>query len=281
MADDPQAWLPQKFQAFSAIVTAEAQLFRKIMDLLGAWSTKLRTAVFGSSWAAKPVTFDGGPRRLDPAGVRSTSTWFARQLDDEILVEVKEIFDWASTDIADPEPNGAYRAQQAVRAARNRLAGIPDAVFRDVQAQTFKATTEGWSIDELAAQVDAILAEAGAERWKNRARTIARTEAVAAYNGGTYSGFLSYAGQVHGEWEKIWLETHDHRTRDTHREGAQGFGGQRVPLAAMFRHGDVEMLYPGWPLGPAAETINCRCSLLLAREGEIIDFSNRHYKGGA
>lgn len=279
MAEDPQPWLPQKFQAFSAIVAAEAQLFRKIMDLLDKWATKLRSAVFGSTWAAKPIVPGAGPTHVDPLGVRSTTGWFAGQLNDEVLVEVREIFDWASDDVADPEPNGLYRAQQAVTAAKNRLVGIPDSVFRDVQARTFKATTEGWSIDELAAQVDAVLAEAGAERWRNRARTIARTEAVAAYNGGTYSGFLSYAGQLGGSWEKVWLETHDHRTRDTHREGVQGFGGQRVPLTAMFRHGEIEMLYPGWPEGPPDETINCRCSILLAREGEIIDFSNRHYKG--
>lgn len=281
MADDqPQPWLPQKFQAFSAIVAAEAQLFRKVMDLLGQWATRLRAAVFGSSWASKPILPGVAPRFIDPVGVRSTASWFASQLDDDVLVEVKEIFDWASDDVADPEPNGLYRAQQAVAAARNRLVRVPDSVFRDVQAQTFKATTEGWSIDELAANVDAVLAEAGAERWRNRARTIARTEAVAAYNGGTYSGFLSHAETAGGAWEKIWLETHDRRTRTTHREHS-GFGGQRVPLTSMFHANGVDMLYPGWPDGPPEEVINCRCSILLAHQGEIIDFSNRHYKGGA
>lgn len=282
MADDqPQPWLPQKFQAFSAIVAAEAQLFRKVMDLLGEWATRLRAAVFGSSWSTKAITPGSAPSMVDPIGVRSTMSWFDGQVDSGILVEVREIFDWASHDIADPEPDGLYRATQAIRGARNRLKNVPDSVFRDVQAQTFKATTEGWSIDELAAQVDRILAESGAERWQSRARTIARTEAVAAYNAGTYSGFLSYADASPGGWEKVWLETHDHRTRRTHRDGVDGFGGQRVPLTAMFQHGGVEMLYPGWPEGPPDEVINCRCSILLAREGEIIDFSNRHYKGGA
>lgn len=279
MSDQPQPWLPKKFQAFSAILAAEAQLFRKILDVLGEWATRLRSAVFGSGWATKAITDRAAPRSVDPLGIRSTSSWFADALHNEVLVEVKEIFDWASGDIADPTPNGAYRAQVAANQAFNRLSRIPDAVFRDVQAQTFKATTEGWSIDELAANIDTILAEASAERWQNRARTIARTEAVAAYNGGTYSGFLSIADSRPGSWEKVWLETHDHRTRPTHRE--TGFGGQRVPLKSMFHADGVDMLYPGWPGGPADEVINCRCSILLAREGEIIDFSNRHYKGGA
>lgn len=276
MADQP-AWLPAKFQAFAAIVTAENALFTRLLDLLGRWATRLHSAVFSSR--------GGGPVRVDPIGVRATSTWFAEQVDNEVLVEIREIFDFASHDYSDPTPNGAYRAQQAVAAARNRLVGIPDGVYAQVRAQTMKATTEGWSIDELAAGVEQVLADAGTARWRSRARTIARTEAVAAYNGGTYSGFLSYAEQLGGSWEKIWLETHDHRTRPTHREGApaaaglSGFGGQRVPLTAMFRANGVDMLYPGWPAGPPSEVINCRCSILLAREGEQVDFSNRHYKG--
>jgi hypothetical protein len=275
VADQP--WLPPKFKAFSAIVAAESALFAKIMDLLKSWASRLRTAVFGPSWHA------GGPtlHMPDPFGIRSTSSWFDEQLNEGVLIEVKEIFDFASHDIADDTPDGLYRANQAVLQSKNRLSRVPDSVFNAVRAQTLKATTEGWSIDELASEIDQVLADADADRWKNRARTIARTEAVAAYNAGTYSGFQSYAQSVPGPWEKVWLETHDHRTRLTHREGEQGFGGQRVPLTAMFRHGDVEMPYPGWPLAPAEEVINCRCSILLAREGEIIDFSNRHYRGNA
>lgn len=272
----PDPWLPAKFKAFSAIVAAESALYTRILDLLGRWAGKARASVFGSGWKPKtPLPM------ISPSGVKAASHWFAQQLDTEVLVTIHEIFDWAASDVVDHEPNGAYRAQQAVKAARNRLARVPDSVFRDVQAATFKATTEGWSIDELAARVGEVLADAGSDRWKNRARTIARTEAVGAYNAGTYSGFLSYAQSVPGDWEKVWLETHDHRTRSTHREGEQGFGGQRVPLAGMFRHGGVEMLYPGWPEGPPEEVINCRCSILLAHKDEIIDFSNRHYKGGA
>jgi hypothetical protein len=275
--DEQQPWLPPKFKAFAAIVTAENLLFSRIVDLLKKWASRLRTAVFGAGWRRGVPTLT----MPDPFGIRTTSTWFAEQLDNEVLVEIREIVDFASHDIADPTPDSMYRVTQAVEQARNRLVRVPDSVFNAVRAETMKATTEGWSIDELADEIDSILADAGAERWKNRARTIARTEAVAAYNAGTYSGFQSYAASVPGPWEKIWLETHDHRTRDTHREGVQGFGGQRVPLMAMFRHGDVQMPYPGWPLAPAAEVVNCRCSLLLAREGEIIDFGNRHYKGGA
>lgn len=272
---DQQPWLPAKFQAFSAMVAAEAKLYARILDLLSKWAGKLRTAVFGHSGATPSATVP------DPLGVRGTTTWFSSSLEDDgVLVEIREIFDFASADFADPTPNGAYRAQQAVAAARNRLVRIPDGVYAQVRAQTMKATTEGWSIDELAAGIDEVLAEAGAERWKNRARTIARTEAVAAYNGGTYSGFLSYAEQLGGSWEKVWLETHDHRTRTTHRE-TTGFGGQRVPLTSMFRANGVDMLYPGWPGGPPEEVINCRCSILLVREGEQVDYSNRQYKGGA
>lgn len=265
--------IPAKFQAFAAIVTAENGLYRRIMDLLGRWATRLRTAVFGARPAAGPLV-----HAPDPIGVRSTASWFATQLDG-VLVEVKEIFDDAAEHATDLDmPDDTFRTRQAVDAARNRLVRVPDTVFRLVNAEVMKATTQGWSIDELAGEVDSILAEAGAERWQNRARTIARTEAVAAYNAGTYAGFQSYAQAVGGQWDKVWLETHDHRTRTTHRE-VTGFGGQRVPLGAMFVANGVEMPYPGWPGGPPQEVINCRCSLLLARRDETIDYSNRHYKG--
>jgi uncharacterized protein with gpF-like domain len=276
VADDPQA--QQKLQVFAAIVAAEQRVYAKIMDLLDRWATRLRSAVFGSP--ALPPSLRVPP---NPLGVRQTATWFAQQVDNDVIVELRTVFEDALEQIL-PEgdgPNGAYRFEQAAKAARNRLVRVPDSVFAAVRAETLKATTEGWSIDELAAQVDDILAEAGAERWKNRARTIARTETIAAYNSGTYAGFLSYAKQLGGSWEKVWLETHDHRTRPTHRDAPGGVGGQRVPLQGMFDVGGFPMPYPGWPEGPPQEVINCRCSLLLAREGEIIDFSNRHSRGTA
>jgi uncharacterized protein with gpF-like domain len=261
-------WLPRRLRVFTDLVRAEGSLYRAVLALLDRWAKRLREAVFGAR------------RSVDPVGVMSTQQWFDHEIDDVVEVEIREIFDFAAHDLSDEDPDALARVREHLAGAQNRLARVPDTVYANVRGATMKATTEGWSIDELADRVDAILAEAGAERWRNRARVIARTEAIGAYNAGTYSGFLSYAKQLGGEWEKVWLATHDHRTRFTHARET-GADGQRVGLHEMFKVGDALMPYPGWPGGPPEEVIQCRCSILLAREGEIIDLSNRHFKGGA
>lgn len=261
-------WLPQRLRAFTDLVKAEGGLFKAIKALLDRWATRLREAVFRSG------------RTADPVGILSTQPWWDHEVADLVEVEIREIVDFASHDLADEEPDALLRVQQYLADTKNRLKGVPDSVYGSVRGATMKATTEGWSIDELENRIDGILAEAGAERWTNRARVIARTEALGAYNAGTFAGFLSYSKQVEGPWEKVWLATHDHRTRRTHARET-GADGQRVALLEPFKVGEGLLMYPGDPTGPPEEVIQCRCSILLARAGEIIDFSNRHFKGGA
>lgn len=261
------AWLPKRLRAFTDLVAAEGSIYRAILALLDRWASRLRTAVFGARRTSP-----------DPVGVMSTQSWWGEQLDD-VIVEIRETFDAGSFGAADVEPDAMVRVQRHLEESRNRLARVPDSVYNSVRGATMTATTEGWSIDELAARVDEILAEAGAERWRNRARVIARTEAIGAYNGGRYAGFVSYAKQFGGEWEKVWLATHDHRTRYTHARET-GADGQRVGLLEPFKVGQGLLMFPGDPTGPPEEVIQCRCSILLAREGEIIDLSDRHFRRG-
>ena len=260
-------WMPKRLRAFTDLVKAEGSLYRAIVALLDRWAIRLRSAVFGSRGTMP-----------DPVGVMSTQSWWDSQLDD-VIVEIKEIFDFSSAGAADVIPDAMARVELYLNESRNRLSGVPDAVYDSVRRATMKATTEGWSIDELAGRVDEILAEAGAERWRNRARVIARTEAIGAYNGGRFAGFVSYAGQLGGGWEKVWLATHDHRTRFTHARET-GADGQRVALLEPFKVGEGLLMFPGDPTGPPEEVIQCRCSILLAREGEIIDLSDRHFRRG-
>lgn len=261
-------WMPRRLKAFTELIKAEGGLFKAIKALLDRWATKLRAAVFSSG------------RTPDPTGILSTQGWWDREVADLVEVEIREIVDFAAHDLADEEPDALLRVQQYLAGTKNRLVSVPDSVYGSVRGATMKATTEGWSIDELEQRIDGILAEAGAERWTNRARVIARTEALGAYNAGTFAGFLSYSKQIEGPWEKVWLATHDHRTRRTHARET-GADGQRVALLEPFKVGEGLLMYPGDPTGPPEEVIQCRCSILLARAGEIIDFSNRHFKGGA
>jgi hypothetical protein len=54
---------------------------------------------------------------------------------------------------------------------------------------------------------------------------------------------------------------------------------QRTLLSEPFRVGASALLYPGDPMGAAAEVINCRCVLLPIVLGEILDWTNRQYRG--
>jgi uncharacterized protein with gpF-like domain len=264
-ADD---WLPARLRAFTDLVKVEGKLYSAIRDLLDRWATRLRTAVFGSQ---------RGSQHPDAHGIPSTQAWFSTSVDDVVDIEIREIFLDAADFEDDSEPDANFRVTSYLRDSRNRLVGIPDRVYADVRGATMKATSEGWSIDRLEERIEGILAESGSDTWSNRARSIARTEALGAFNGGRYAGYVSYARQLGGSWEKVWLATHDHRTRRTHARET-GADGQRVPLLSPFSVGGAAMMFPGDPLGPPQEVIQCRCSILLAREGEPVDMSNRHLR---
>lgn len=245
----------------TAIDRAEESLFQRILDVLARWSTRLRDAVFSG-------------RRVDPAGVFTTERWFGAELD-EVLVEVHEVFDGAHDDIVDDDPRGYRLAQEFVRQRRNQLRRIPDSVYAQVQRAVFAADYAGDDTDQLTERIDDILAASGSERWTNRARTIARTEATAAYNAGTFAGFLGYAAQTGGAWSKEWVDVHDDRVRSTHR----AVNGQRVPLLLPFSVGGHPGMHPGDEQLPAREVVNCRCGIILVRPDERVSYANRNSRG--
>lgn len=258
MAPDPLG--VGRARARDAIIQAERSVFAAAWDLLKRWGTRLRTAVFGPA------------RSVDPVGVFTTEAWFAKELDD-VLVVVEDVWDDAWEDVLGepPPPETGVYSRQYLETARNRLVRVPDTVFASVNRMTMRANTEGWGADELAEHVAELLDASGAEQWKGRAQTIARTEAIGAYNAGSFRGFQGMAAQLGGKWEKGWLATDDDRTRPTHNEADL----QRVPLDSHFTVGGFPALFPGDPSLPAHEVINCRCSMLLLRPGEQINYADR------
>lgn len=261
---DPHAGDRDRIRA--AIDRAETSIFRRALDLLTEWAAKLHAAVFGSRTG-----------RPNPDGVFETDRWFRDALNDGVMVEVREVFDLAHDDVIEghEDQREGYRlAREFIRETRNRLVRIPDSVYGDITLAVFSADKDGASTDELAERIDGILSTSGSERWTNRARTIARTESTAAYNAGTLSGFLGYAAQTGGRWEKAWLAVDDDRTRHSHNVA----DGQRVPLILPFSVGGHPGMHPGDPELPAKEVINCRCGMLLVRPGEAINYANRQYR---
>lgn len=160
---------------------------------------------------------------------------------------------------------------------RNRLVRIPEEVYDLVAGQVAAGVNAGDTIPELAARVDSVLSRTASERWPNRATVIARTETIGALNFGRAEAYATLAEEDPDlELEKLWLATEDQRTRDTHVAA----DGQRVPVSGRFIVGGFELAFPGDPLGPAGEVIQCRCTMLLVEPGETVDLSNRQFRRG-
>lgn len=85
-----------------------------------------------------------------------------------------------------------------------------------------------------------------------RAERIARTEALAAANSGTYDGYKQ-AGVESSEW----LSARDGFVREAHAEA----DGQVRRIGEAFEVGGERMDFPGDPTASAGNTINCRCAL--------------------
>jgi len=83
-----------------------------------------------------------------------------------------------------------------------------------------------------------------------RAERIARTEALAAANSGTTEGYRQTGVQKHE-----WLTSRDGQVRESHAD----LDEEQQNIGDKFTNG-VE--FPGDPMGPPGETVNCRCTVL-------------------
>lgn len=264
----PDPWLPVRWRRLAALSRVERRMWASYRAVLREWLPQASRAVLRNGV-------------IDPIAVESVRPQFASELSSRVTVELAQAFrdGWDSVMVETPMPPSYV--QQYLRDATNRMVNVPDSVFRQVNAQVMKATDQGWSIDELAAQIEQVLSDTGTQTWANREVTVARTEAIAAYNAGTLAGFQGFAATAGGEFEKAWLATHDNRVRPTHLAADVGTAetGQRVPLDAPFIVGGYPLMHPGDPSGPPEEVIQCRCSMVLVKPGEHVDLSNRHGKG--
>lgn len=105
----------------------------------------------------------------------------------------------------------------------------------------------------------------------NRVQSVraARTLVTAAENKGRQD---SYEKAVEDGiiLEKIWISTHDSRTRDAHREaGARYTESRSIPIDEPFIVGGEKLMYPGdTSLGASGHNIyNCRCTSATVVKG--------------
>lgn len=117
-----------------------------------------------------------------------------------------------------------------------------EAALRDTLNE---AISQGEAIGDISRRIEDVFdAARGA-----RARTIARTEVIAASNQGAMEAY-EQSGVVE---EKEWVSSRDEVVRDSHR-----IDGETRALNQTFSNG---LAQPGDTSGPAEEVINCRCTV--------------------
>ena len=259
----------QKQMAAEVFAQYEPPLYEAYLEMMLEWLAAVKTAMFA-----------GGVTRLglvpDPLTVFSqtpkwhilTSRYADQVARDALAAPYKDLF--ADGTLFESRPF----VRNWIAARENRLNAVPDEVFGLVSQIIDSATVNGASIPDVTAQVEQLFDDTDVTKWKNRARTVARTEVVGAYNGGLYDAFaMLVAADPETTYVKRWLATEDQRTRPDHREA----DGQTAPWGQPFDVGGFAMQYPHDPGGPPQEVINCRCTLLLEIENEPTKMTNRQY----
>lgn len=263
-------WLPSRLAAIYDAVVTEARLFRAFLEFLREWMSLARERM---EQARYDPTVIGA---LVPAWQEAMNAFS----NDHLFPTMEQSYvDTVNAGLRPPTPVTRYPVDMAAAARarvymrRNQLMRFPDELYALVQRAVDRALSEGIAGPRLAEAIDKILDMSATPRWENRAAVIARTESIGALNGGRADGQTQIAAQLGGTWEKMWVATFDTRTRDSHRKAE----GQRVPITGLFSVGDggALMAYPGDPGGPPEEVIQCRCTTVLVRPGQNVDFSRR------
>jgi uncharacterized protein with gpF-like domain len=199
--------------------------------------------------------------------------FWTSEVDAEVLPEVGSVLGdaWRRVSAAGDPPTDPWTSRY-LNEAGNRMSNTPDEVYALIVREVERGITEGRSLDRVRDDVQAVLTSTGTPYWSNRAMTVARTETIGATNAGVFRGAELEAEQ-RGDVApfKQWISTEDNRTRPTHQAADQ----QRTLLREPFVVGGARLLFPGDPVGPAAEVINCRCSLLPVVLGDVIDWTER------
>jgi hypothetical protein len=261
----------QQQAAVEVFAQYEPPLYEAYLDMMLEWLAAVRVAMFTGGVATLGLV-------PDPLSVFSqTPKWTAltAQYTEQVAREVlaapyKDLF--ADGTVFESRPF----VRNWIAARENRLSAVPNEVFGLVSHIIDSATTNGASIPDVQAQVEQLFGDTSIPGWKNRARTVARTEVVGAYNGGLHDAFsMIVDNDPDTEYVKRWLATEDKRTRPDHVEA----DGQTVPFLQPFTVGGFQMMHPHDPTAPAKEVVNCRCVELLEIKNEPTEMSNRQYKG--
>jgi hypothetical protein len=257
----------QKAAAAEVFAQYEPPLYEAYLEMMLEWMAAVKTAMFAGGVATLGLVPD--PFTVfsqTPKWTALTAKYTADVAREVLAAPYRGLF--ADANVFESRPF----VRNWIAERENRLNRLPDEVFGLVQQVIDSATTNGASIPDVTAQVEELFADTSIPTWKNRARTVARTEVVGAYNGGLHDAFrMIVDNDPDTEWMHRWLATDDSRTRPDHVEA----DGQVQPFGTPFTVGAFQMMHPHDPAGPPQEVINCRCVELLEIKNEPTRMDDR------
>lgn len=263
LGDDPH--LGQRMRAQAFIREGETRIARTWFRSLTRFLDRVRPAVLR----------DGG---VDPGRVSDQVGFWTDEVNVEVLPAIEGVLAeaWRRVTTAG-QPDTDPFVRDYLNAAGNRMSNTPDEVYGLIVIEVERGMTQGLALERVRDAVQEILTASGTPYWRNRAMTVARTETMGAVNAGIFrSAELEAEQRGDPAPFKVWLSTEDNRTRPTHVTADQ----QRTLLSSPFVVGGAQLMFPGDPRGPAAEVINCRCSMLPIVLGETIDWTDRQNARG-
>jgi len=152
---------------------------------------------------------------------------------------------WKNTFGAFGSAMGAERVTLVAGTARQTLIRITQRLMTDPEFMTLGAVEKG-----------RILRNQFNRYSQFQAERLVRTESTAAANFATSEAATTIFPRE--QLQKEWIASFDDRVRDTHSEAG---ASNPVMFNEPFIVGGQPMMFPGDPMGGAAETINCRCSV--------------------
>lgn len=184
-----------------------------------------------------------------------------KRLMEQATPEILAVFSDAAGEIMDSLDAGAFDMESpSVRMALGqRVSRFSTFVSTETDKRITSVITDvlqenaGQNIDELAREIYKRVNVLFDEFTEARARLIARTEVMGAFNMGTQEGLVQAAGRGLVQ-NKMWITSRDDRVRDTHQ-----IDGQVVGINESFVLQDgSEMLYP--------HDFNERCVMIATKE---------------
>lgn len=259
MPRDP--WLSERMAEYTYIRRAENDLHPAVQAAVKEFLTAT-----GKALHAPPVTAasrDDDTNDPDLRGFPDDNVW-QRAIDNHIRPATRRLFDNAYYRVVGAREGfeaRRNRSNQHLSGLGQRLAGFRTTVWNRLRRAVGVGREQGETPEQIRARITSLIR---AEEWDGQVMTMTRTETMTALNAGAFAGAYDEQERTGQAWTKRWQATDDQRVRHTHHEA----DGQIRPLHDPFDVGGAPLQFPGDPLGPPGEVINCRCA---ARYGPADD----------